>query len=244
MEKNYIYDKNIWLTGASSGIGLEIAKSLAEFNTNLILSSRNIEKLTKAASTISGKAKVYAFPMDVSLTESINETFEFLSSEVGFPDILINNAGIYEEKAFIDTSYEDFEKIINTNLRSAFDTTQCVLPAMLEAGGGTVINIISVTALQPFKYSSIYSASKAALLSMMQCIREEVRKHNIKIINIIPGATATNIWSDNVLAKKQSVMSSPKDIADLVVATLKLCNTNTSMLEDIIIRPQIGDFRN
>jgi 3-oxoacyl-[acyl-carrier protein] reductase len=242
MDKNYIFDKNIWLTGASSGIGLEIAKSLAEFNTNLILSSKNIDKLTKAAATISGKAKVYAFPMDVSSTISIMDTFEFLSHEVGFPDILINNAGIYESKSFLDLTTVDFDKVINTNLRSAFDTTQCVLPAMLEAGGGTVINIISITALQPFKHTSIYAASKAALLAMMQCIREEVRKSNIKIINIIPGATATSIWSDDILTSKQNIMSSPKDIADVVIATLKLCDSNTSMLEDIIIRPQMGDF--
>jgi short-subunit dehydrogenase len=240
MEHKYILDKNIWLTGASSGIGFEIAKALSKFKTNLILTSRNSEKLTNAIMKLQGEAKKYAFPMDVSSESQVREAFEFISHEVGFPDILINNAGIFKSKSFIETKIEDFEEVINVNLRGVFNTTQSVLPAMLENDGGTIINIISITALQPFPNCSIYAASKAGLLAMMQGIREEVRKNNIKIINIIPAATATEIWDEKFLEKNKNLMSSPKDIADLVVSTLQLCSSNTSMIEDIIIKPQVG----
>jgi short-subunit dehydrogenase len=241
MEKDYIFDKNIWITGASSGIGLEIAKNLVKIKSNLILSSKNSTKLMQAAMNITGEAKVYAFPMDISEKNSVSETFNFLSHEIGFPNILINNAGIYEPKAFIDTTFEDFEKTINTNLSGVFSATQCVLPAMIESGGGAIINIASITALKPFANCAVYSASKAAMLAMMKSLREEVKKYNIKIVNIIPGATATNVWSQNVLEKIGKQMSSPKDIADLVVSILKLCNSNTSMIEDIVIQPQYFD---
>ena len=239
MEQNYISDKNIWLTGASSGIGFEIAKALSKFKTNLILTSLNSEKLTNAIMKLQGDAKKYAFPMDISSESQVREAFEFISHEVGFPDILINNAGIFKPKSFIETKIEDFEETLNVNLRGVFNTTQSVLPAMLENDGGTIINIISITALQPFPNCSVYAASKAGMLALMQGIREEVRKNNIKIINIIPAATATEIWDKKFLEKNRNLMSSPKDIADLVVSTLQLCSSNTSMIEDIIIKPQV-----
>jgi len=239
MEQNYISDKNIWLTGASSGIGFEIAKVLSKFKTNLILTSRDSEKLTNAIMKLQGDAKKYAFPMDISSESQVREAFEFISHEVGFPDILINNAGIFKPKSFIETKIEDFEETLNVNLRGVFNTTQSVLPAMLENDGGTIINIISITALQPFPNCSVYAASKAGMLALMQGIREEVRKNNIKIINIIPAATATEIWDKKFLEKNRNLMSSPKDIADLVVSTLQLCSSNTSMIEDIIIKPQV-----
>ena len=242
MEHNYILDKNIWLTGASSGIGFEIAKALSKYRTNLILTSSNSEKLTNAIMHLKGEAKKYAFPMDISSDSQVKDAFEFISNEVGFPDILINNAGVFKPKPFKETKIEDFDEMLNVNLRGVFNATQSVLPAMLENDGGTIINIVSITALQPFQNCSIYAASKAGMLAMMQGVREEVRKNNIKIINIIPGATATEIWDKKILEYKKNLMSSPKDIADLVVSTLQLCSSNTSMIEDIILKPQQQPF--
>ena len=242
MEQNYILDKNIWLTGASSGIGLAITKALMEYQTNLILTARNPEKLMNSIMQLEGEAKKYAFPMNVGSSSEVKDAFEFMSNEVGFPNILINNAGIFKPKSFNETKIEDFDEMMNANLRGVFNTTQCVLPIMIENGGGAIINIVSVTALQSFQNCSVYAASKAGMLAMMRGIREEVRKHNIKIINIIPGATATEIWDAKIVEKKKHLMATPKDIASLVVSTLQLCASNTSMLEDIIIKPQNGDL--
>ncbi|MPN26596.1 hypothetical protein SDC9_174021 [bioreactor metagenome] len=77
---------------------------------------------------------------------------------------------------------------------------------------------------------------------MMRSLREEVRRYNIKVINIIPGATATPIWDAKVLAKKQHLMATSNDIANLVVSTLHLCGSSTAMLEDITIQPQNGNL--
>ena len=235
---NYIYDKNIWITGASSGIGLELATILSKTKCNLLLSARNSEKLIKVASSISGNAKVFAFPLDVSDTNAVNDTFEFIIGEVGFPNILINNAGVYIDKPFIDTTIDEFDFMINTNLKGYFNTTRAVLPSMIEFKGGAIVNIVSLTAIETFNNCAVYSASKSAVLSMMNCIREEVREHNIKIINIIPGAVATTIWSDAILNKHRHKMSSPRDIAEVVVNTLQLSASDTSMIENIVIKPQ------
>ncbi|MDR0926467.1 MAG: SDR family oxidoreductase [Ignavibacteria bacterium] len=244
MDDYYIFDKNIWITGASSGIGYEIVKALSNYNTNLILSARNVDTLTSTATAITGKAKMYAFPMDVSNTQSVNDTFEFISHEIGFPDILINNAGYYHANAFLEITEEEFDKLIGTNLKGVFNTTRCVLPAMMEAGGGAVINICSIAALKEFKYATIYSAAKAGMLAMMNTLREEVRSHNIKIINIIPGATATPIWSPKILDRHKHSMCSAADVANTIIAALKLCNTDTAMIEEIVVTPQIqmGNF--
>ncbi len=237
MKNNYIYDKNIWITGASSGIGLEITKLLAKYTANLIVSSSNLQKLQSAMSSIAGNAKIFAFPVDLANAKSIIECFEFISSEVGFPNILINNAGIYTPKSFINMTIGDFENMMNVNLRGAFLATQCVLPAMLESGGGAIVNIASITAVREYPHSSIYAASKAGLLAMMRSLREEVRDRGIKIINVIPGATATNIWDEDFLECKRNKMSSPVDIAKTVVSALTLCDSYTSMVEEITIRP-------
>ena len=239
---DYIYDKNIWITGASSGIGYELSLILSQVKCNLLLTSKQPEKLMKVATTMKEDAKVYAFPTDVADTSAVNDAFEFIVNEVGFPNILINNAGIYIGKPFVDTTIEDFDAQINTNLKGYFNTTRLVLPAMIEQKGGAIVNIVSVTAIESFKNCAVYSASKAAVLSMMNGIREEVREHNIKIINVIPGAVATNIWNEDMLNKYRHKMSTPKDIAEVVINALQLCSSDASMVENIVIKPQCGNF--
>ena len=193
MNISYISDKIIWITGASSGIGLSIVKMLSAYKSKLLLTSRNIDSLREATININGKSTNYLFPLDVSCNHSVNEAFEFIIQEVGYPDILINNAGVYSEKPFLDTSISDLNSIIANNFTGFFNTTQCVLPAMIEQKGGAIINILSVTAIESFPNCSIYSASKSAAFTMMKCLREEVRQHHIKVINILPGAVATNL---------------------------------------------------
>jgi len=239
---NYIYDKNIWITGASSGIGFELAKNLSKTKCNLLLSSKNSEKLVRIATTMMENAKVYAFPVDVADTVAVNDTFEFMTNEVGYPNILINNAGVYIGKPFLETTMEDFDKQININLKGYFNTTRAVLPAMIELRDGAIVNIISVTAKESFKNCAVYSASKAAVLSLMNSVREEVREHNIKIINIIPGAVATNIWDEAVLKRFKNKMSTPNDIAKVIEGALQMCSSETSMVENIIVKPQTGNL--
>ena len=239
MSSSFLYDKKIWITGASSGIGLAIVNLLNSKQNTLLLTSKNVSKLRESTRNIKGNSKIYLFPFDVASTQMTNDAFEFIVQEVGYPDILINNAGIYIEKSFINTTSDDFDNLININLKGYFNTTKCVLPAMVEQNGGAIVNIISVTAIESYTNCSIYSASKAAILSMMNCLREEVKNHNIKIINIMPGAVATDIWNKKFLEKFKAKMALPTDVANTVISALELCDSNQSMIETIKIKPQI-----
>ncbi len=243
--ENYINNKNIWITGASSGIGFEIVRELAQFHTNLILSARNFDKITqKIASLFTEKnnANFFAFPLDLRDEESIEDSFVSIYSEVGYPDVLINNAGVFKANSFLKTSYEEFKSMVDTNLCGAFVATKCVLPKMIEKKDGLIINISSVTAEKTFPYCAAYSASKSGLLAMMRSLREEVRQYGIKVVNISPGATATELWG-NKLDENREKMSMPNDIAKLVMYVLEMSRLSPqSMIEEITIRPQLGDL--
>ena len=236
--------KTIWLTGASSGIGFEIAKQLLNLNVKLILSSRNIENIrqTITKNTFDIKAKIFFCPIDLGVPSKIKECYYYIISNIGEVDILINNAGKFISKNFLNTTLEQYNEIMNVNLQGAFITTKCVLPSMISHKKGIIVNINSIVALQTFPYSAIYSASKAGFLAMMQSLREEVRKYGIKIINVLPGATATNIWGKDITQANKNMMSSPYEIAKIVVDTLKLCENTNSMIEEIIIKPQYGNI--
>jgi 3-oxoacyl-[acyl-carrier protein] reductase len=161
---------------------------------------------------------------------------------VGDIDILINNAGISSFKKFIDTKPEVFENIININLRGPFLCIQSVLPGMLKKNSGIIINIISVSAIKTFTKSSAYAASKAGLLAMSRSLREEVRKYGIKIIDIFPGATETEIWSKDSRDKFRDKMMKTEDVAEAVFEVIKLSMNNRMHVEEIVFRPQEGDL--
>ena len=108
---------------------------------------------------------------------------------------LINNAGITSFKLAEENSINEINDIINTNLLGSIYAIKAVLPQMISNRSGTIINILSVVTKKTFTKSSVYSASKMGLLGYTNSLREEVRKYNIKVINVIPGATATPMWS-------------------------------------------------
>ena len=129
---------------------------------------------------------------------------------------------------------------MNTNVRGTFLCTKAVLPTMIKNRSGHIINISSVAATTIYENSSIYSASKAALLALTNCLRSEIRKYNIKVTNILPGATETPIWDSKTRQRYKNKMMSPQDIANVV---FQAYNTNKKvMIEDIVIRPIKGDL--
>ncbi len=243
--ENHINHKNIWITGASSGIGFEVVRELAKFQPNLILSARNLDKLSQKIASLfleKNDANFFIFPMNLRDYDDVYESYLSISNEVGSPDVLINNAGVFNPKSFIDTSYEDFNAMLETNLRGAFLATKFVLPKMIEKQSGIIINIASVVAEKSFPNCSAYSASKSGLIAMMRSLREEVREYGIKVINVSPGATATEIWGKN-LDKHKKKMSSPSDIANLIVSVLQMSYFSpNSTLEEITVRPKGGDL--
>lgn len=231
----------VWITGASTGIGFEIAKVFAKSGYTIVATARRKSRLVALVSEIRFAGhEAYAFVCDVRSERSIISTKKKILEKCGTIDILINNASITTFKSFIETKPPEFDDIIETNLRGSYLATRTVLPIMMKKKSGHIINILSVSANTVFTNSSTYSASKAGMLAMFNVLRAEVRKFNIKISNIMPGATDTPMWSPASRQKYSSRMMTPRDIADI---TFQVANQSKKVvIEDVVIKPIKGDL--
>ncbi len=234
--------KNIWITGASRGIGFSIASELGGSGANLILSSRRANAINESYKTLGANKLVHIYPCDVSSSEEVAATYNKVAAKLGTIDILINNAGLGIFKSFENTSLEDFEKLTNLNFKGVFLCTKSALPAMLASENGLIINILSVVVQKTFLNCSVYSATKSAAFAMCKSLREEVRSKGIKIVNIIPGAVETDIWEDYIREEYGDKMMQPEDIAGTVSRVIEMSQNDRMMIEDITLRPQSGDL--
>ncbi len=227
----------IWITGASSGIGKSIAKKFREAGFTVAISSRNEDELNKYVTK--GKGGIIPAPLDLTNFNSIKKAYELLSEKFEI-DCLINNAGITSFKQVLETSVEETGKIIKTNLLGAIFTTELVLPEMIKRKRGTIINNLSVATEKVFKNSAVYSASKAGLKMFSKVLREETREHNVRIINIYPGATRTPMWNNDSLNEFGNRMMSADDVAEIFLQAY--LNKSTAVSEEIVLRPPLGDI--
>lgn len=231
--------KTVLITGASKGIGKAIAEELLESNCKLILTASS----EKSFENFSLKHENISFlPFDMSDRDQLNTAIEKMNADQIKPDILINNAGVGIFKNFKDLKTADFDKMIDVNFRSPYRLTQAVLPNMLEKKFGVIANILSVAAINNFQRSSAYGATKAALLESMKTLRLETRSEGIKVINFLPGATETSIWSEKVRQEMGSRMMQPENLAKTIVSVIDSSIVNNLTVEEMIIRPQGGDL--
>jgi short-subunit dehydrogenase len=230
----------IWITGASSGIGKAAAIEFARAGTKVFVSSRRAGELERVNKELAKeKLSVEIFPCNVASFTNVEQTVKKITA-VHPINCLINNAGISSFKRAEANSIQEINDIINTNLLGAIFAIKSVLPRMIEQGNGTIINIISIVTKKIFANSSAYAASKAGLLAYTNFLREEVRKYNIKIVNVVPGATETPIWTEVILNANAGRMIKPEDIGQLLV-WLYLQKGNM-VTEEIIVRPITGDI--
>jgi 3-oxoacyl-[acyl-carrier protein] reductase len=230
----------IWITGASSGIGKSTAIEFAKIGAKVFASARRVSELERINTELeSDKLSVEIFPCNVASQSNVDQTFKKILA-IGKIDCLINNAGITSFKLAEDNSINEINDVIYTNLLGSIYTIKTVLPQMIANGGGTIINILSVVTKKTFIKSSAYAASKMGLLGYTNSLREEVRKHKIKVINIIPGATETPIWSKEIRNQYSERMISSEEIARVLVwAFLQKDNV---VSEEIVLKPIEGDL--
>lgn len=238
---NPLKNKVVWVTGAGRGIGKAIAEAFGREKAILALSSRTIEEIKSVSKSINQKrGEARPFRCDVSSESEIINTVGKIEKTFGNINILINNAGVVKFVPLIETSTEDWDLMMNINLKGAFLCTKKVLPSMIEQKGGHIINIVSVAGIQPFRFSSAYCASKYGLMGLTAVTREEVRENNIKVTAILPGAVDTPIWNNIGGDFDRSEMMPPEDIAQIVISACK--QTKKTLVEDIIIRPVAGNL--
>ena len=183
------------ITGSSRGIGREIAKTLARKGINVVA---NYNKSEEAAKDLKQELeeegiKIDIIKADVSKREDAKKLVEFTLNKYGKVDILINNAGISEYKLFTDETDEDWNKIINTNLYSAFAMSQEVIPNMVHNKSGCIINMSSAWGVVGGSLEVIYSVSKAGLDGLTKALAKELGPSNIRVNSIAPGMIYTKM---------------------------------------------------
>jgi len=230
----------IWITGASSGIGKAVALEFAKIGCNVFVSARRAQELERLRDE-SGKLSdnIFPFPCNIASSTNVDQTVKKIVNEYDL-NCLINNAGVTSFKHASDNSVNEINDIINTNLLGSIYSIKSVLPTFIKNESGTIINILSVVVDKTFTKSSVYAASKMGLLGYSNSLREEVRKHNIRVINVIPGATETSMWSQEVRKEKSELMMNPESIAHIIVSAY--LQKDNLVTEEILLRPITGDL--
>lgn len=230
----------VWITGASSGIGRAAAKEFAKVGCNVFVSARRVTELERLKKELAKeKLSIGLHPCNIASAANVGQVVKKITS-LHKLNCLVNNAGITSFKYAVDNSVQEINDVINTNLLGSIYAIKYVIPYMISDGGGTIINIISSAAKKIFTASSAYTASKMGLLGYTNVLREEVRKHNIRIINIYPGATETPMWSQEVRKENSDRMMTSEEIARLIVwAYLQEGNM---VSEEIVVKPIQGDL--
>jgi NADP-dependent 3-hydroxy acid dehydrogenase YdfG len=234
-------NKVVWVTGASTGIGKAIAEKFSKEGCIVVVTARRKSRLVKIVSEIKFAGReASAFVCNVISERSVFLTAKRIREKYGTIDVLINNAGATVFKSFLDTKTQDYNDVIDTNLKGPFLCMKAVLPQMIKNNHGSVINILSVAANTAFENSAVYAASKAGMQAMSNCIRTEVRRYNIKITNIFPGAVDTAMWESKARQRYRNRMMTPADIAAI---TFDVYNKPKKVaIEDVIVRPIKGDI--
>ena len=227
------------ITGASTGIGRSLAVKLSE-QYFIYLISRNKENLNQTKKIINeNNNECEVIIADISKKESINTINEAINNKNDV-ELLINNAGIGTFKNISDTSIDDWDNTLDTNLRGSFLMTKLVVDNLKNKKSGKLVFISSVAGIQPYKNSTAYVSSKYGLRGFASALREELREFNIKVITIFPGAVNTPIWDDKNMDEFRSDMMNPDDLSETIYHAIN--SPNNCVTEEIIIRRIAGDF--
>ena len=193
MEKQEILkDKNCLLTGATGGIGVKIAEQMGEKGCNLFLTSSDEEGLKKMKEELLG-VQVFYESGDLNKLEDIEKIINKAKEEFGHIDILINCAGVFPVKSLQDSSLEDFEECFSVNIRAPFLFSKAFTPGMIANKWGRIVNIGSSSAYSGFKDTSLYCASKHALLGFSRSLHSELKEYNVRTFCISPGSVKTEM---------------------------------------------------
>jgi short-subunit dehydrogenase len=231
---------NIIITGASKGIGKAVAEIFASNGHDLFLCSRGEVALYKTVEELMTKypdITVKAKPFDLSIK---NEAIGFGNWCLSFavPDVLVNNAGLFEPGSVHNEPDGTLESQLAVNLHSAYHLTRTVLPKMMEMRSGHVFNMCSIAALHAYNNGGAYSISKFAMYGFSKNLREEMKPHGIKVTSVHPGAVMSDSWGKYDNSSKRIMEAD--DIAKMIYASSQL--SMQACVEDIVIRPQLGDL--
>ncbi|MGH9492230.1 MAG: SDR family NAD(P)-dependent oxidoreductase [Terriglobales bacterium] len=226
------------VTGGNRGIGLAIAEALAAEGCAVVLAGRDARALRAATQQVERHGvTVLARRCDVRHPKSVAALFAAIRRRFRRLDILINNAGIAHPLRNVEKlPVRKWRQVLDTNLTGMFLCAQAAIPLMRR--GAAIVNNLSVSARQVFPGNAAYDASKHGALGLTRTLREELRPRGIRVIALLPGATATDIWDQFWPTAPRGRMISPADVAAMVVETVVLPAGTT--VEELVIAPTRG----
>jgi len=231
---------NAIITGASRGIGKAVAKIFGLHGYNLLLGSKNEEKLLNTVTELQTQyphLSIDAKALDLGNKRDAQMFGEWAASTADTIDILVNNAGTFFPGTIIDEADGTLEETMNVNFYSAYWITKAVLPKMMAQGAGHIFNMGSIAGLQAYPNGGAYSISKFALMGFSKNLRHELKPHGVKVTTVIPGAVYTDSWAPFVGPER---VMDVDDIAQMVYACSRL--SPQAVVEELILRPQLGDL--
>ncbi|MEM8893498.1 MAG: SDR family oxidoreductase [Bacteroidota bacterium] len=234
-------NKLIVVSGGTKGIGKAIIERFMSDGFDAATCSRNENDLTTLKSDLEARFKqctLHTFQADLSEKSEVLALGEFINRLEQPVDILVNNTGVFIPGEVHQEEDGALEKMIDTNLYSAYHLTRAILPEMKSRGEGHIFNMCSIASIIAYANGGSYSISKFAMYGMSKVLREELKPHGIRVTAILPGATYTASW-EGVDVPEERLMKA-EDVAEAVQSANSM--SVTSVVEEIVIRPQLGDL--
>jgi short-subunit dehydrogenase len=206
------------ITGASSGIGYELAKLMANKGYHLVLIARNTKPLEEIANSMKGKINVLVIGKDLSEEKAPQEIFDELQKKNITVDILVNNAGFGDFGKFAETDWKKEKMMIDLNVRSLSEMTKLFLPAMVKRKSGRIMNLASTASFQPGPLMAVYYATKAYVLFFTEAIAEELKGSGVTVTALCPGPTRSGFQAaaslENSKLVKDRKLPTAKEVAE------------------------------
>ena len=218
--------KNCLITGATGGLGKEIAKEFAKNGCNLFLTGRNNDKLNSLKNELENSVneiKIDFEDADLSDDSEIQKLIEKVKNTFVNIDILVNCAGVFPVKLLSDSTVEDFENCFSVNVKAAFVLCKEFSQGMISKKWGRIINIASSSAYAGFKNTSIYCSSKHALLGLSRSLHSELKEHNVRTFCVSPGSIKTPMGK-SVIGQNYETFLNPNEVAELIVHLVSFNN--------------------
>ncbi len=241
-------NKNCIVTGGSRGIGKSIALTLAGYGANVAITySSSVDEAKHVVSEITEKFKVksIALQADAAVYQKAEEVIKKITDELGQIDVLVNNAGITKDNLILRMSEEQWDAVMDTNLKSVFNYSKAIAKPMMRARGGSVINISSVVGISGNAGQSNYSASKAGIIGFTKSYAKELASRNIRANVVAPGYITTEMTGnldDKVLdaIKKDTPLGRPGEPEEVAQAVAFLASDLSSYITGEVLRVDGG----
>jgi short-subunit dehydrogenase len=234
-------NKLLVVTGGTKGIGRSILYLFAQNGFDVVTCARNEADLQRVKSDVESNfptTKVYIQKADLAVKEEVSQFAGFVKGLDRQIDVLVNNAGYFIPGQIHNEPEGTLESMINIHVYSAYHLTRQLISNMIDRNDGYIFNMCSIASIMAYPNGGSYSIAKFALYGMTKVLREEMKPHGIRVTAILPGATLTASWEGVDLPADRFMKS--EDVAAAVWGAYNM--TKQSVVEEIIIRPQLGDL--